>query len=101
MELRLCSGSLSLPLCQRLLIILCASIGQSNSSVLGIAGDGASSIAVNELTALNQAIANWQNGIKTLFEAMINKELGESFPQDAMKKPVKVAGIAASDMAAQ
>jgi len=31
----------------------------------------------------------------------LNKELGEPFRRDAMKKPVKVAGVTASDMAAE
>ena len=34
----------------------------------------------------------------TVIEAMLNQELGEPFRRDAMKKPVQVAGIAASDM---
>lgn len=57
----------------------------------------------DELTAaLNQAIIDqMQNGKTTLIEAMINQELGEPFRRDAMKKPVKVAGVSASDMAAE
>ncbi len=57
----------------------------------------------DELTAaLNQAIKDqMENGITTLIEAMINQELGEPFRRDAMKKPVEVAGISASDMAAE
>ncbi len=56
----------------------------------------------DELTAaLDQAIKDqMQNGITTLIEAMINQELGEPFRRDAMKKPVEVAGISASDMVA-
>jgi sulfoacetaldehyde acetyltransferase len=34
----------------------------------------------------------------TLIEAMINQELGEPFRRDAMKKPVRVAGIDPADM---
>ena len=41
------------------------------------------------------------NGKTTLIEAMINQELGEPFRRDAMKKPVAVAGISASDMVHQ
>ena len=53
-----------------------------------------------ELTAaLNQAIIDQKNGITTLIEALINQELGDPFRRDAMKKPVKVAGIDAADMA--
>ena len=39
-------------------------------------------------------------GDQTL-EAMINQELGEPFRRDAMKKPVKVAGIDKADMRPQ
>ncbi|MBT6097371.1 MAG: sulfoacetaldehyde acetyltransferase, partial [Marinovum sp.] len=51
---------------------------------------------------LNSAITDqMSNGKTTLIEAMINQELGEPFRRDAMKKPVAVAGILASDMRAQ
>ena len=55
-----------------------------------------------ELTAaLAKAIDDQMNhGKTTLIEAMINQELGEPFRRDAMKKPVHVAGISKSDMAA-
>ena len=58
---------------------------------------------MDELTdALNTAIKDqMQNGKTTLIEAMINQELGEPFRRDAMKKPVAVAGIARTDMAAE
>lgn len=57
----------------------------------------------DELTeALAQAIKDqMENGITTLIEAMINQELGEPFRRDAMKKPVKVAGISKDDMRPQ
>jgi sulfoacetaldehyde acetyltransferase len=42
-----------------------------------------------------------KHGKTTLIEAMINQELGEPFRRDAMKKPVAVAGISASDMRPQ
>ncbi len=49
--------------------------------------------------ALSDAIDDQMNsGKTTLIEAMINQELGEPFRRDAMKKPVAVAGISASDM---
>ena len=52
--------------------------------------------------ALNTAITDqMKNGKTTLIEAMINQELGEPFRRDAMKKPVAVAGISASDMRVQ
>ena len=56
-----------------------------------------------ELTAaLNQAIIDqMENNTTTLIEAMINQELGDPFRRDAMKKPVSVAGVSASDMAAE
>ena len=55
----------------------------------------------DELTAaLNQAIIDQKNGVTTLIEALINQELGDPFRRDAMKKPVRVAGIDAADMAA-
>ena len=51
---------------------------------------------------LNSAITDqMSNGKTTLIEAMIKQELGEPFRRDAMKKPVAVAGISASDMRAQ
>ena len=58
---------------------------------------------MEELTAaLRQAIVDqMQHGKTTLIEAMINQELGEPFRRDAMKKPVEVAGISASDMRKQ
>ena len=57
---------------------------------------------MSELTdALAQAVKDQKNGITTLIEAMINQELGEPFRRDAMKKPVEVAGIDASDMRSQ
>jgi sulfoacetaldehyde acetyltransferase len=42
-----------------------------------------------------------KQGKTTLIEAMINQELGEPFRRDAMKKPVKVAGIDKADMKPQ
>ena len=58
---------------------------------------------MDELTAaLNQAIEDQMKGGKTtLIEAMINQELGEPFRRDAMKRPVEVAGVDATDMAAE
>ncbi|HKK83981.1 MAG TPA: sulfoacetaldehyde acetyltransferase [Roseovarius sp.] len=58
---------------------------------------------MDELTdALNQAIKDqMENGTTTLIEAMLNQELGEPFRRDAMKNPVAVAGIDASDMTPQ
>jgi sulfoacetaldehyde acetyltransferase len=52
--------------------------------------------------ALAKAVDNqMKHGKTTLIEAMINQELGEPFRRDAMKKPVKVAGISRADMRKQ
>jgi sulfoacetaldehyde acetyltransferase len=58
---------------------------------------------MDELTAaLAKAIEDqMKHGKTTLIEAMINQELGEPFRRDAMKKPVKVAGIDKADMKKQ
>ena len=58
---------------------------------------------MEELTAaLNRAIRDqMENATTTLIEALINQELGEPFRRDAMKKPVRVAGIDPADMAAE
>jgi sulfoacetaldehyde acetyltransferase len=58
---------------------------------------------MDELTAaLNKAIVDQMEHNKTtLIEVILNQELGEPFRRDAMKKPVQVAGISASDMAAE
>ena len=42
-----------------------------------------------------------KKGITTFIEIILNQELGEPFRRDAMKKPVKVAGISKSDMKPQ
>ena len=42
------------------------------------------------------------NNLKDLnLEVILNQELGEPFRRDAMKKPVKVAGINKADMVKQ
>jgi len=51
--------------------------------------------------ALQEAIAEQENGVTTFIEVILNQELGEPFRRDAMKKPVVVAGIDKSDMRAQ
>jgi sulfoacetaldehyde acetyltransferase len=58
---------------------------------------------MDELTdALAKAIEDqMKHGKTTLIEAMINQELGDPFRRDAMKKPVKVAGIDKADMRPQ
>ncbi len=42
-----------------------------------------------------------KDGITTFIEVVLNQELGEPFRRDAMKKPVKVAGISKDDMRPQ
>ena len=42
-----------------------------------------------------------KKGVTTFIEVILNQELGEPFRRDAMKKPVKVAGINAKDMRPQ
>ena len=58
---------------------------------------------MDELTdALAKAIDDqMKHGKTTLIEAMINQELGDPFRRDAMKKPVRVAGIDKADMRPQ
>ncbi|PTX54833.1 sulfoacetaldehyde acetyltransferase [Litoreibacter ponti] len=52
--------------------------------------------------ALNTAVKEqMENNVTTFIEVILNQELGEPFRRDAMKKPVSVAGVAASDMAAE
>jgi sulfoacetaldehyde acetyltransferase len=59
--------------------------------------------SMDELTdELNAAIMAQMNDGKTTFiEVMLNQELGEPFRRDAMKAPVKVAGIKKDDMRKQ
>ena len=56
----------------------------------------------NELTeALKKSCEEQKKGITTFIEVILNQELGEPFRRDAMKKPVKVAGINKNDMRLQ
>ncbi len=65
--------------------------------------EGVEARTMEELTeVLNKAIKDqMENNKTTLIEVMLNQELGDPFRRDAMKKPVRVAGIDASDMAAE
>ena len=55
-----------------------------------------------ELTkALKESCKGQNNGVTTFIEVILNQELGEPFRRDAMKKPVKVAGISSKDMRPQ
>eukprot|EP00933_Yihiella_yeosuensis_P063859 TRINITY_DN6711_c0_g1_i2.p1 TRINITY_DN6711_c0_g1~~TRINITY_DN6711_c0_g1_i2.p1 ORF type:complete len:647 (+),score=156.43 TRINITY_DN6711_c0_g1_i2:106-2046(+) len=50
--------------------------------------------------AISEAVeAQMKQNVTTLVEVVLNQELGEPFRRDAMKAPVEVAGIQASDMA--
>ena len=51
--------------------------------------------------AIKQSCEDQKKGITTFIEVVLNQELGEPFRRDAMKKPVKVAGISKSDMKPQ
>ena len=56
----------------------------------------------DELTgALKKSCDDQKKGITTFIEVILNQELGEPFRRDAMKKPVKVAGINSKDMRPQ
>ncbi len=65
--------------------------------------EGVQVTGMDELTdALAKAVDDQMNNGKTTFiEILLNQELGEPFRRDAMKKPVSVAGISASDMRPQ
>ena len=53
----------------------------------------------DELTSsLKKSCEDQKKGITTFIEVILNQELGEPFRRDAMKKPVKVAGINRKDM---
>ena len=64
---------------------------------------GVRATTMEELTrALAEAVeAQMARGETTLIEVILNQELGEPFRRDAMKKPVRVAGIRREDMRAQ
>ena len=51
--------------------------------------------------AIKQSCEDQKKGITTFIEVILNQELGEPFRRDAMKKPVKVAGINRADMKKQ
>ena len=56
----------------------------------------------DELTSELAAACKAQDGgVTTFIEVILNQELGEPFRRDAMKTPVEVAGISASDMRPQ
>ncbi len=51
--------------------------------------------------AITQSCEDQKKGITTFIEVILNQELGEPFRRDAMKKPVKIAGIKKEDMKPQ
>ncbi len=51
--------------------------------------------------AIKQSCEDQKKGITTFIEVILNQELGEPFRRDAMKKPVRVAGINKGDMKPQ
>ena len=51
--------------------------------------------------AIKQSCEDQKKGITTFIEVILNQELGEPFRRDAMKKPIKVAGIKKEDMKPQ
>jgi len=51
--------------------------------------------------AIKQSCEDQKKGITTFIEVILNQELGEPFRRDAMKKPVRVAGIDRKDMRPQ
>ena len=66
-------------------------------------GKGIQVASMEDLTTeLDKAVdAQMKKGETTFIEVLLNQELGEPFRRDAMKKPVSVAGIDASDMRPQ
>ena len=58
--------------------------------------EGVVARGMEELTeSLREAVrAQMEDGRTTLIEALVNQELGEPFRRDAMKRPVRVAGVA-------
>ena len=51
--------------------------------------------------AIKQSCEDQKKGITTFIEVILNQELGDPFRRDAMKKPVRVAGIKKEDMKTQ
>ena len=74
---------------------------------LCIIGAGSSVFTKNIVTdilltkELKKSCEAQKEGITTFIEVILNQELGEPFRRDAMKKPVKVAGINKKDMRSQ
>ena len=74
----------------------------SFSIKIGADGNEVNEKTMDELTnSLRTACEEQSNGVTTFIEVILNQELGEPFRRDAMKKPVKVAGIKKEDMKPQ
>jgi sulfoacetaldehyde acetyltransferase len=65
--------------------------------------EGVTATSMDDLQEkLSTAIkAQMEDGVTTFIEVLTNQELGEPFRRDAMKKPVRVAGIDKGDMRPQ
>ncbi|WP_432256890.1 sulfoacetaldehyde acetyltransferase [Limimaricola sp. AA108-03] len=69
-------------------------------------GCGLKGVQVTSTEALTEALRTavkeqMEDGVTTFIEVVLNQELGEPFRRDAMKKPVRVAGISRADMRPQ
>ena len=67
---------------------------------------GVNGVQATTMEGLTEALAKgiedqMQNNQTTFIEVILNQELGEPFRRDAMKKPVRVAGINKEDMRPQ
>ena len=67
---------------------------------------GLKGVQVNTMDGLTDALdtavkEQMNDNVTTFIEVILNQELGEPFRRDAMKKPVPVAGVSSSDMAAE
>jgi sulfoacetaldehyde acetyltransferase len=67
---------------------------------------GVKGVKVASMERLTEALRiavkeQMEDGVTTFIEVVLNQELGEPFRRDAMKTPVKVAGIDKADMQPQ
>ena len=79
-------------------------LGVEYAKVANVCGvKGVQVRTMDDLTeALRVAIKEQMNdGVTTFLEVVLNQELGEPFRRDAMKTPVRVAGIDPIDMRPQ